>query len=88
MQNVISVTEARKNLLQLVDKVDAEYTRVDVTKNGKVKASIVSPEYLEALEETIYTLTHSMDDIREAEENFKNGDFISLEDLKKELNLE
>lgn len=88
MHNVLSVTEARKNLLQLVDKIDEEYTRVDVTKNGKVKASIVSPDYLEALEETIYTLTHSMDDIRAAEENFKNGDFISLEELKKELNLE
>lgn len=85
MAYVIPVTEARKNLLKLVDQVDEEYTRVDLTKKGKIKATLVSPDYLDSLEETIYTLENSMDDIRRAEKEFREGKFITLGDLKKDL---
>ena len=43
MTYVLPVTEARKNLLNLVDRVDEEYTRVDLTKKGKVKKKIFPP---------------------------------------------
>ena len=71
----------------IVDKVNEEYTRVDITKKGKIKATIVivSPEYLESLEETIYTLDHSMDDIRRAEGEIAAGEYITLEEFKKQL---
>lgn len=85
MAQVIPVTTARKNLLKLVDLVDEEYTRVDLTKKGKVKASLISPEYLDSLEETIYTLEHSMDDIRKAEREIKEGKYVTLEEFLKEL---
>jgi len=85
MAQVIPVTQARKNLLKLVDQVDKEYTRVDLTKNGKIKATLVSPDYLDSLEETIYTLENSMDDIREAEAEIARGEFVTLEELKKDL---
>lgn len=87
MSNVISVTEARKNLLKLVDKVDAEYTRVDLTKKGKVLATLVSPDYLDSLEETIYSLQHSLKDIRRAEKEIANGNYVTLEEFLKELNV-
>lgn len=82
MTQVIPVTEARKNLLKLVDLIDDEYTRVDLTKKGKVKASLVSPDYLDSLEETIYSLEHSLKDIREAEEEIKRGKYVTLEELE------
>lgn len=85
MSQVIPVTEARKNLLKLVDEVDAKYTRFDLTKNGKVKAALVSPDYLDSLEETIYTLEHSMDDIRKAEKRMAKGEYVTLEELIKDL---
>ncbi len=85
MSQVIPVTEARKNLLKLVDEVDAGYTRVDLTKNGKIKATLVSPDYLDSLEETIYTLEHSMDDIRKAEAEIARGEFVILEELEADL---
>lgn len=53
MAQVIPVTQARRDLLKLVDRIDEEYTRVDLTKKGKVKATLVSPEYLDSLEETV-----------------------------------
>lgn len=85
MADVIPVTQARRDLLKLVDKVDREYTRVDITKNGRVKATLVAPEYLDSLEETIYTLEHSMDDIKRAEKNIAEGKYVTLEELKKDL---
>ena len=85
MTYTIPVTEARRDLLNLVDMVDEEYTRVDFTKRGKVKATLVSPDYLDSLEETIYTLSHSMKDIRRAEKEIAKGNYITLEEFKKRL---
>lgn len=84
-QQVIPVTQARRDLLRIVDEVNEEYSRVDLTKKGKIKASLVSPEYLDSLEETIYTLEHSMDDIRKAEKELAKGNYVTLEELKKDL---
>lgn len=86
MAQTISVTDARKNLLKLVDLVDEQYTRVDLTKKGKIKATLVSPEYLDSLEETIYTLENSMDDIRKAEKELAAGKYVTLGEFKKQLN--
>ncbi|MBI2611790.1 type II toxin-antitoxin system Phd/YefM family antitoxin [Candidatus Gottesmanbacteria bacterium] len=83
MTYIIPVTQARRDLLRLVDKIDEEYTRVDLTKRGRVKATLISPEYLDSLEETIYTLTHSMKDIREAEEEVSQGKYVTLENILK-----
>lgn len=85
MSQVIPVTEARRRLLSLVDEVDDKYTRVDITKNGKVKATLVSPDYLDSLEETLYTLEHSMKDIKEAEKRMAKGEYVTLEELIKDL---
>ena len=85
MTQVIPVTQARRDLLKLVDKIDEEYTRIDLTKKGRIKATLVSPEYLDSLEETIYTLENSMDDIRKAEKEIARGNFVTLEELKKDL---
>ena len=85
MAQVIPVTEARKKLLNLVDQVNDEYTRVDLTKNGRIKATLVSPDYLDSLEETIYTLEHSIKDIRIAEEEIKRGEYVTLEQFRKDL---
>ena len=82
MAQVIPVTEARKNLLSLVDEVNDTYTRVDLTKNGRIKATLVSPDYLDSLEETIYTLENSMKDIKKAEKEIKKGNYIALKDIE------
>ncbi|MBI3379440.1 type II toxin-antitoxin system Phd/YefM family antitoxin [Candidatus Gottesmanbacteria bacterium] len=86
MDQVIPVTQARKDLLRLVDKIDEEYSRVDLTKNGRVKATLVSPEYLDSLEETIYTLENSMKDIKVAEKDIADGKYVTLEEYIRKFN--
>jgi prevent-host-death family protein len=85
MTYVLPVTEARKEFLSLVDKVDEEYLRVDLTKNGRTKATLISPDYIDELEETIYTLTHTMKEIRQAKKDFREGKYITLETFLKGL---
>lgn len=85
MAQVIPVTQARRDLLKLVDQVNEDYSRVDITKKGKITATLVSPDYLDSMEETMYSLEHSLKDIREAEKRFKKGDYVTLDDLRKDL---
>ena|SRR3989304_4107757 len=85
MNTVIPITQARRDLLKLVDKVDEEYTRIDLTKKGRVKATLVSPDYLDALEETVYSLHHSLLDIKDAEKEVAAGKYITLTAYKKRL---
>jgi len=80
---MLPVTAARKDFLNLVDRVDAEYLRVDLTKKGKVRATLISPDYIEELEETIYTLQHSMPAIRKAQKESAKGDYVTLETFLK-----
>ena len=86
MTQVIPVTEARKKLLSLVDEINDAYTRIDLTKNGRIKATLVSPDYLDSLEETIYSLNNSLSDIKLAEKEFKQGKYLSLGEIKKKYN--
>lgn len=83
MSHVIPVTEARKNLLSLIDEVNEDYSRIDLTKNGKIKATLVSPDYLDSLEETIFSLKNSLADIKLAEKELRQGKGIDLDDIKK-----
>ena len=87
MTQTIPVTQARRDLLKLVDQVDERYSRVDLTKNGRIKATLVAPDYIESLEETVYSLKHSLDDIKKAQKEFKKSEYITLEDLKKRLKI-
>ena len=80
MPTVIPVTQARRDFLALVDRVDNEYTRIDLSKNGRVRASLVSADYLESLEESLFTRDHSMADIRKAEAEIAAGRYSTLEE--------
>ncbi len=86
MIQTIPVTEARKKLLSLVDEINDAYTRVDLTKNGRIKATLVSPDYLDSLEETIYSLNNSLSDINLAQKELKQGKLLTLEEVKKKYN--
>jgi prevent-host-death family protein len=83
MTQVIPITEARKKLLKLVDEVNDDYSRVDLTKNGRIKATLVSPDYLDSLEETIFSLHNSLADIKLAEKELAKGKSITLEEVKR-----
>ena len=84
MSDLVSISNARANLPDLVEKVNKNMDRVVITVNGKPKATLVSAEELESLEETaeILAIPGALEDIKEGMEQIKRGEFTRLEDLK------
>lgn len=82
--NQVSISDVRANLPDLVDKVNKYLDRIIITVNGKPKATLVSTEELESLEETakIMSIPHIKKDIAKSREQIKKGKYIPLADLK------
>jgi len=57
MSDLMSISDARSNLPDLVDTVSNTLGRVTITVNGKPKAILLSAEELESLEETAEILS-------------------------------
>ncbi len=52
MTNLISISDARATLPDIVAKVSDDMVRVVITVNGQPKATLISAEELESIEET------------------------------------
>ena len=82
MAKTISVSEARDELGDTVDRVARKGQRVRLTRRGKAVAAIVSTDdlaLLEALEES--------GDVEDARAALREGGFIPLEKVKARLGL-
>lgn len=84
MNNIISISDVRATLPDLVDKVNETLERVIITVNGKPMVVMVSMEELESLDETaeVLAVPHVKKDIEKSREQIKKGDFIQFSDLK------
>jgi prevent-host-death family protein len=82
MPETIPFTDAKAHLSELVDKVVGEHERFVLTRNGRPAAVLVSPDELEALEETVDILQDPklMASIRRSREEAAKGERIRLED--------
>lgn len=82
MPETIPFTVAKAHLSELVDKVVGEHERFVLTRNGRPAAVLVSPDELEALEETVDILQDAklMASIRRSREEAAKGDRLRLED--------
>lgn len=74
MSTLMSISDARANLPDLISKVSDTLGRVTITVNGQPKAILVSAEELESLEETAEVLA-----IPGAKKSIKQG----LQEAKK-----
>jgi prevent-host-death family protein len=57
MSETLSLAEVKAHLSELVGRVDRQHDRVTVTVHGRPSAVLLSPDDLEALEETIAVLS-------------------------------
>jgi len=84
MSNLISISDARANLPELVTKVEKTMDRVVITVNGQPKATLVSAEELESLEETaeILSIPKAKESILRGLKQAKNNQGKPLSGLK------
>ena len=89
-KNSLSITEARKRIFELAEKVQKQKTVFFLTQNGKAKVVLVSVDDFDAMEETIDIMSNpkEMKAIREADDDIKNKRWhklTPLEDVAKEM---
>lgn len=73
-----SLRAVRDRLSEFVDRVQRQHERVVITRNGTPAAVLISPEDLEALEDTLEILGDAevLQGIREAEVAVSTGDVV------------
>lgn len=84
-KNSLSVTEARGKIFDLVKKT-ATGARFFLTDRGKAKSVLMSADEFDSWQETMEVMRDFPDldkDIKEAEEDYKKGNYITLEELFK-----
>ena len=83
MVNIIAISDARANLRDLVNKINTTLERVVITINGQPKATLISSEELEALEETadILAVPGAKESIKEGLRQAKKKQGIALSQL-------
>lgn len=89
LPTIIPASQARSNFYDLIDEVSKTLKRFVITKHGRAKAVVLSPEEVESWEETLEIMSDKklMKDIREGLEDVKKKRLTPLEDVIKELRL-
>ncbi len=89
MIRTLPITKAREELTTLVDKANKLLDEYIITVNGSPAAVLMSVQEYESWKETTEILSDPelVKAIKEGEEDFKKGRFVTFEQLKKELKL-
>ena len=80
----LPLAEIKKHLSEIVDGIEQKHDRVLLTRNGRPAAVLMSPDDLEALEETLDILSNpaAVRAIRRAETDIDKGQFLTAEQLR------
>lgn len=83
----VSVSDAKDNLSALVDSVESTHDAVVITRHGRPAAVLISPDDLDALQETLAWLSdpNHAAEIAEAEDDIAKGRMRSLEEVRAHL---
>jgi len=86
----ISITEAKRTLLEVARNVANTGENTILTKRGKPYVVLMSVIEYESIMETLEILSddEAMKDIQESEKDIKAGDWVTLEELENELSSE
>ncbi len=84
MDDTLPLAEIKAHLSEIVDRIEGQHHRVTLTRNGRPAAVLMSPEDLEALEDTLELLSdpQAMAEIQRAREELERGEGLSGEELR------
>jgi antitoxin YefM len=84
ISDTLPLAEIKAHLSEVVDRVESHHDRVILTRNGRPAAVIMSPQDLEALEDTLELLSDpkAMAEIVQARDDTQKGQVVSAEELK------
>jgi antitoxin YefM len=84
MTEALPLAHIKAHLSEVVDRVEHQHFRVILTRNGRPAAVLVSPEDLEALEDTLDLLSNpdAMKEIDTARREIATGQAITADALR------
>ena len=86
-KTTLSISEARKKIFKIAKDVQKPSTYYTLTEKGRPKVVLMSAEEFESLMENLEILSDPkiIANIKKTEEEFKRGEYITWEEMKKEL---
>lgn len=83
----VPLSDARARLSELVDEAVRTHERVEITRNGRRAAVLMSADDFDSLEETLEILSDPqlMKDIATAREEISRGETYTLEEVEEEM---
>jgi antitoxin YefM len=84
MSRTLPLAQIKAHLSEIVDEVEEQHERVTLTRNGRPAAVLISPDDLEALEDTLEVLAdpQARDEIERARAQIASGDGIDADELR------
>ena len=84
MSETLPLAEIKARLSEIVDKVEGQHERVTLTRNGRPAAVLISPEDLEALEDTLELLSdpQAVREIEHARREIAEGKGLKVDELR------
>jgi antitoxin YefM len=89
MARSVPFTQARAELSDLLDEVGRTHEHVEITRNGRPAAVLMSPEEFEVIQETLEILgdAEALDALRESEADVRAGRLHDWDEVRRELGL-
>lgn len=89
MPKKVPFTQARAELSDLLDEVERSHEHVEITRNGRPAAVLMSPEEYEVIQETLEILgdAETLEDLRQSETDVQAGRLHTLDEVRRELGL-
>lgn len=90
MTKTLTISQARSDLSNIVDRSNKLLEKYAITVNGKPSAVLMSQAEYDSLIETldIFSDPNALEEIKASEKEFKEGKTVSWEDLKEELGID
>ncbi len=84
MPRVLSLSEVKAKLSEVVDEIDTTHERVTVTRNGRPVVVLVSIDDIEAIEETVAILSDpaAVRQIEQGRAAIAAGDLASRDEIE------
>jgi antitoxin YefM len=84
METTLSLAEIKARLSEIVDGIEERHERVILTRNGKPAAILMSPDDLDALEDTLEILSdpEAVAEIMRARKDIAQGKGIRASELR------
>ena len=80
----LPLAEIKARLSEIVERVASRHERITLTRNGRPAAVLISPDDLEALEDTLEILSNpqALREIEAARQEIARGEVLSAEQLR------